>query len=470
MRNQKEKLSHNEQNVFLSYDLDLERTILGTLMIETQAYLTAKRYLRAEMFYNENHQEIFNAIDDLHRKSEGIDIITVANRLQERGTLLQVGGPYEITVMSGKVASSAHLEFHCLIVMQFYIRRQMIHKLQKLLQDAMDPTVDYSDLLFQMSRDANELMDESPLLNNVKEMPQLVDTIMKEAAERGEKCDSGITGIPTGLTHLNRLTLGWQKGDLIILGARPSEGKTALAIKFSMEAARAGYKAVIFSLEMSGPRLADRMMLAESGVSPLNWKRGKLSPDELTITEEAAEHIRQLPISIDDTPNASIDEICYMVKALHSRKQLDVLIVDYLGLCKPSGAGRTRGQEVAECSAKFKTLARQLDCPVIILSQLNRDSESRPQHKPRLSDLRDSGAIEQDADLVLLLHRPARAGVPTDKETGYPTEGLGIVVVAKQRNGETGNVYFGHDPAMVNIGDYTPPGEYIEKLRRGLGE
>lgn len=466
MKNQKEKPSENKQNIFLSYDLELERVILGTLMVESQAYLTAKRYLRAEMFYNENHQEIFHAIDDLHRKNEGIDIITVTTRLLERGTLEQVGGPYEITVMSGKVASSVHLEFHCVIIMQFYIRRQMIHKLQKLLQDAMDPTIDYADLLFQMSRDANELMDESPLLNNVKDMPVLVDTIMKEATERGEKCDSGITGIPTGLNHLNRLTLGWQKGDLIVLGARPSEGKTALAIKFAMEAARANHKAVIFSLEMSGPRLTDRMMLAESGVSPINWKKGKLSPEEVIITEEAAERIRQLPINIDDTPNASIDEICYMSKALYSQKKLDLLIVDYLGLCKPSSAGRTREQEVAECSARFKALARQLNCPVIILSQLNRDSEGRPQHKPRLSDLRDSGAIEQDADLVLLLHRPARAGVPTDKETGYPTEGLGIVVVAKQRNGETGNVYFGHDPAMVKIGDYTPPGEYIERLRR----
>lgn len=450
----------------LHYNLELEEVILGALMIEKTALPTVRRFIRKEMFYDEKHQNIFQAIDELYKEDLNIDILTVTERVKQMGKLEEVGGPYFITALSGKVASSAHLEFHCRIVMDLYLRRMTILCLQKRVIEACDPTIEYEDVLMNVQRDAISLLDESPLLSNMKEMPELVDIIMKEVKERGERSGQGITGIPTGLADLNRMTMGWQNGDLIILGARPSEGKTALALKFALEAARAGKNAVIFILEMKGERLTDRLMLGESGVNPLHWKLGRLNEEETRLTHEAAGRIAQLPIRIDDTPNASIDEICYMAKTLRAKNELDLLIVDYIGLCRPGVVGRTREQEVAECSARFKALARQLDCPVILLSQLNRELEGRAFHKPKLSDLRDSGAIEQDADVVLLLSRPARQGVVVDKESGYPTEGLGILSLAKQRNGEIGTVYFGHDKAMVRIGDYMPPESYVELMRR----
>lgn len=455
-----------KQEKGVHFDLEIEEVVLGAMLIEREAVPEAKRFVKAKMFYKESHAWIFRAINELYLEDTGIDILTVTDRLKKNGKLEEAGGPFEVARISGKLASSAHLEYHCLILMELYIRRCLITELHRLLAKADDQTCDISDILVDMQSKAVALMDESPLLNNIKDMPVIVNDILRESTERAAKSEKGITGIPTGITDLNRITFGWQNGELIIIGGRPSDGKTALALKFALEAAKAGHKVVVFSLEMSAQRLGDRWMLAESNVSPIAWKLGKLKEEEQQKIDEASERLRLLPIKVDDTPNTTMDEICYIAKSLKAKNELDIVFIDYLQICKPGTTGRTREQEVAECSAKAKILARQLGCPVVLLSQLNRDLESRTNNKPRLSDLRDSGSIEQDADVVLLLHRPDKLGDLMDKESGYPTEGLGVLIVAKQRNGETGNVYFGHDKAMLNIGDYMPPAAYVELMRK----
>ena len=305
------------------------------------------------------------------------------------------------------------------------------------------------------------MLEDAPWQQNLKEMPEVVALSVAQMHRRREKAEQGITGIPTGLTDLDYKTGGLQNGELVVLAGRPGDGKTAFSLHIAKTAAKAGYHVLIFSLEMSASRLGDRLMLSECNIDPYAWKHGRLSQTDLEECRRTEEIVKQWPIAIDDKAYISMEEICATAKLRHSKGLCDLVIVDYMGLCNVSTPGRTREQEVAACSRTAKNLAKQLDCPVLMLSQLNRQSESRAAQIPQLSDLRESGAIEQDADLVLLLYRPARVGITTDKATHYPTEGMGICIVAKQRNGETGEVYFGHNPSMTKFGEYVPPNNWM---------
>lgn len=446
------------------HDDDLESVILGACLTETTAMVLVGDKLSPEMFYETKFGEIYSALLSMYHSGKAIDLVTVRAELASRGKLEAVGGAYELVRLAGRVASSAHLEYHALILRQMYIRREMIAGLHTLLASAADESVDLSDALADLHRLAGHLESGAVSNNCLRDMERLMQDTLEQMDKRVENNRNGITGIPTGLRELDRLTAGWQQGDLNIIAARPSVGKTAFALHLALAAGRAGKHVLVNSLEMQGERLGDRWLCAQAAnVDAGHLKTGLLDAGERQQALEAARLLSALPVYVDDNPKMSMDHIRSSALLQKSKGRCDLLIIDYLQLCemKSGQKNRNRKQEVAEASRKAKLIAKELDIPVILLCQLNRECEMRADKRPALSDLRESGAIEQDADVVMLLYRPALYGLTSERRSKFPSEGLGMVILAKHRNGETGDVYFGHNPAMTKIGEYVPPTEWM---------
>lgn len=452
-----------EQEIQMPNVKELEEVVLGACLIERDAISQVAPLLTPEMFYIENHRTLFSAILKLYKNDGVIDILTVTEALKRAGKLEEVGGPHTVAALSGKVASTAHLHTHLAIVREYYLRRLLISGLHKLLGMAMDLQVDFMDTVGETQLLVDRLMEDCPAQNELKDMGEVMKLTISDMERRIALSQQGVTGIPTGLSELDEMNGGWQGGESTVLAARTGIGKTALALHFALTAARNGHKAVIFSLEMPAKHLGSRMLLSQSNIPAKKFKKGLIDEQQEAMARHAAEVLADYPITVQDDGNQTMESICMTAKYLHSKHRCDIVFIDYLQFCRPERTGRTREQEVAEASRKAKALAKQLDIPVVLLSQLNRDADSRPAQIPRLSDLRESGAIEQDADMVILLYRPALLKISVDKESGYPTEGLGIGIVAKNRNGETGKVYFGHNPEMTKIGDYIPPEGWFKK-------
>ena len=445
---------------------ELEEAVIGACLIEQEALPLIADKLRPEMFYDDHHQLIFAALMAMYHAGKKIDILTVKEELARRGNLDAIGGPYAIVQLSSKVASSAHIEYHAQIIHQKYLAREMVVGFNKLLTCAMDETIDIDDTLIDAHNLLDRLEGESGHNAHIRDMETLMADTMEEAERRIAKSVNGVTGIPTGLTELDKKTGGLQDNDLIVIAARPSVGKTAFALHLARHAALAGNAVAVYSLEMQGERLGDRWLIAASpDVNDRHLRSGQLTDDEVAQVRTAASELRVLPIHVDDHPVTSMDRVRSSARMLQSKSKCDLIILDYLQLCdmKSEQKNRNREQEVAQATRKAKLIAKELNVPVVLLCQLNRESEGRPGGRPELFHLRESGAIEQDADVVMLLYRPALARITTDRESGYPTEGLGIIIVAKQRNGETGNAYFGHNPEMTKITDYVPPLEFLLK-------
>ena len=446
------------------HDDDLESVILGACLTETTAMVLVGDKLSPEMFYETKFGEIYSALLSMYHSGKAIDLVTVRAELASRGKLEAVGGAYELVRLAGRVASSAHLEYHALILRQMYIRREMVAGLHTLLASAADESVDLSDALADLHRLAGHLESGAVSNNCLRDMERLMQDTLEQMDKRVENNRNGITGIPTGLRELDRLTAGWQQGDLNIIAARPSVGKTAFALHLALAAGRAGKHVLVNSLEMQGERLGDRWLCAQAAnVDAGHLKTGQLDAGERQQALEAARLLSALPVYVDDNPKMSMDHIRSSALLQKSKGRCDLLIIDYLQLCemKSGQKNRNREQEVAEASRKAKLIAKELDIPVILLCQLNRECEMRADKRPALSDLRESGAIEQDADVVMLLYRPALYGLTSERRSKFPSEGLGMVILAKHRNGETGDVYFGHNPAMTKIGEYVPPTEWM---------
>lgn len=446
------------------HDDDLESVILGACLTETTAMVLVGDKLSPEMFYETKFGEIYSALLSMYHSGKAIDLVTVRAELASRGKLEAVGGAYELVRLAGRVASSAHLEYHALILRQMYIRREMIAGLHTLLASAADESVDLSDALADLHRLAGHLESGAVSNNCLRDMERLMQDTLEQMDKRVENNRNGITGIPTGLRELDRLTAGWQQGDLNIIAARPSVGKTAFALHLALAAGRAGKHVLVNSLEMQGERLGDRWLCAQAAnVDAGHLKTGLLDAGERQQALEAARLLSALPVYVDDNPKMSMDHIRSSALLQKSKGRCDLLIIDYLQLCemKSGQKNRNREQEVAEASRKAKLIAKELDIPVILLCQLNRECEMRADKRPALSDLRESGATEQDADVVMLLYRPALYGLTSERRSKFPSEGLGMVILAKHRNGETGDVYFGHNPAMTKIGEYVPPTEWM---------
>lgn len=419
---------------------ELEEAVLGAIMLEKSAVDIAFEHLKPECFYVEAHQKIFAAMQNLQQKNFPIDLLTVVEELKAREELELVGGAYYITKLTNSVVSSAHIEIHARIILQKFIQRELIRVSNEIIGEAFEDSTDVFDLLdisesklFEISN--NYLRSETESIGTV-----LVNTV-KRIDELRDRQDE-ISGVPSGYPKLDEVTYGWQPGDLIILAARPSMGKTAFALNLARNAALSHQKktpVAIFSLEMSSSQLVQRILSAESEVQLEKIARGQLEEHEMNqLHAKGINVLSNAPIHIDDTPALNIFELRAKCRRLVNKHNVGLIVIDYLQLMSGSSENRTtnREQEISRISRDLKGLAKELQIPIIALSQLSREVEKRKEKSfiPQLSDLRESGAIEQDADIVMFLYRPEYHDLQQD-EMGRSTKGKSFIKIAKHRNG-----------------------------------
>ena len=419
--------------------VDLEEAVLGALMLDKDPLTEVIDILKKESFYKEDHQMIYEAILDLFQKSEPIDILTVTQELKKRGELEIIGGPFYIAQLTNRVASSANVEFHARIISQKHIQRELIKISSDTIKKAYDETIDVFDLLDAAEAQLFEVA-EGNIRRSYEDMKNLLHKAVKQL-ELNSKSD-GTSGVPTGFSNLDRVTGGFQKSDMIVLAARPGMGKTAFVVSLARNAAVDYKKGVaIFSLEMSSLQLVNRLISGETEIAGEKLKKGNLEPYEWEQLGARIGKLTNAPIFINDTPGLSVFELRAQCRRLKAEKDIQMVIIDYLQLMTASVEGKgNREQEISAISRAVKGIAKELDIPVIALSQLSRAVETRGGDKrPQLSDLRESGAIEQDADMVMFIYRPEYYGITAD-EDGNSTQGLGELIIAKHRNGSTEDV------------------------------
>ncbi len=419
--------------------IDIEEVVLGALLLEKNALTAVIDFLRPEAFYRETHQRIYAAILRLFSNSDPIDIITVTNELRSSGELEIIGGPYYIAQLTSRVASSANIEFHARIIAEKFIQRELIRLSTEIIHDAFQETTDVFDLL-DKAEQALFSVSEQNFRRDYQKMDGLVRNAIDEIRKAREH-DDNLTGVPSGYTAIDRITGGWQKSDLVVIAARPGMGKTAfilsMARNISVDLKR---PVALFSLEMSGIQLVTRLISSESGLPAEKLRSGKLADYEWEQLHAKITPLISAPIYIDDTPSLSVFELRAKCRRLKEQYNIEMVMIDYIQLMTTGGDNRgNREQEIATISRSLKSLAKELNIPVIILSQLNRSVETRGgSKKPILSDLRESGAIEQDADLVLFIYRPEYYKIDVDEKG--PTHNKADVIIAKHRNGKTDEV------------------------------
>jgi replicative DNA helicase len=419
--------------------LEIEEAVLGAIMLERDALPNVVDILRPEVFYLPAHQEIYNAMMELFQNSNPIDILTLKNQLQYRGTLEEAGGSAYVTELSSKVASAANIEYHATLLVQKHIKREVINICSKLQREAYQDTTDPLELLDMAEQELYSLSGDN-LRREAQSMERLTLQTINHLEELRNREES-ITGIPTGFATLDEMTSGWQRSDLIIIAARPSMGKTAFMLSVARNAAMLENRPVLlFSLEMGAQQLALRLMCAEAELDNSRVRNGQMEGYEWEQLTDRIGDLSKAPIYIDDTPGLSIYDMRAKCRRFKAEKGIDMIIVDYLQLMQGTGRNNNtnREQEISGISRSLKMLAKELDVPVIALSQLSRKVEDRGSDKrPMLSDLRESGAIEQDADVVMFIYRPEFYNFMTDAE-GNSTEGVAEIIVGKHRNGPVG--------------------------------
>jgi replicative DNA helicase len=413
--------------------LDLEEAILGALMLEKNALTAVVEYLRQDHFYSEQHREIFAAIIDLFKSSEPVDMRTVVAQLRKNGKLELVGGAYYIAELTSKVSSAANIEYHSRIIIEMAIKRDLIQIASQVHHDAYEDTTDVFELLDKTEQSIFQISDAN-LRKNYDDMKSLMFRAIQELQEKKNHKD-GLTGVPSGFSRVDRITSGWQKSDLIIIAARPGMGKTAFVVSALRNAAvDFNFPVAIFSLEMASLQLVNRLISAEAELESEKIKKGNLAEFEWQQLVHKTNRLSSAPIFIDDTAALSILELRAKCRRLKAEHNVQLIVIDYLQLMKGEMGGN-REQEIASISRALKGIAKELDVPVIALSQLSRGVETRGGDKrPQLSDLRESGSIEQDADIVIFLYRPEYYKIDQDEE-GMPTQGMAEMIIAKHRNG-----------------------------------
>ncbi|MGZ5287585.1 MAG: replicative DNA helicase [Flavisolibacter sp.] len=432
---------------------DLEEAVLGAVMLEKGAFDAVVEILRPEAFYVDSHQRIYRAMQGLANKSQPIDILTVVEELRTREELDLVGGPYYVTKLTNSVVSSANIEAHSRIVLQKFIQRELIRISGEIISDAYEDSTDVFDLLDQAESKIYEVTS-THLRNNY----ETIDSVLVKTIQRIEDLrhkNEDITGVPSGFPSLDRVTYGWQSTDLIILAARPSVGKTAFALNLARNAALHPTKptpVAFFSLEMSAGQLVQRILSAESEIWLEKISRGKMEEHEMKqLYARGIQRLSQAPLFIDDTPALNIFELRAKCRRLKNANNIGMIIIDYLQLMSGTGENRNgnREQEISNISRSLKGLAKELQVPIIALSQLSREVEKRKDGNkmPQLSDLRESGAIEQDADMVMFLYRPEYYDITQD-EMGDSNRGETHIRIAKHRNGSLETIKL---RALLNI-------------------
>lgn len=426
--------------------VDVEEQVLGAALIEKEAVPKILEILQPETFYKTAHQKIFEAVVALFEKNEPVDSVTLIGELRRRGTLEEIGGPLYITDLTMKVTTAANVEYHAHIILEKALMRGLIETSSEIVSRAYNETEDAIDLLDESETKIFQISEK-----RLKKTATPIKKALFETFETLEKIHGkhgGITGVPTGFVDLDNITGGFQNSDLIIIAGRPSQGKTALALSLARNASlhQAKRTAVaVFSIEMSEQQLVTRMLSTEARINAHALRTGRLPEEKWKHLSRVVGRLAEAKIFIDDSPYLSILEIRAKARRLKAEHNIGLIIVDYLQLIHTPKSMESREREISMISRSLKALAKELNIPVIAISQLNRAVETRGGNKrPLLADLRESGAIEQDADVVLFVHRPIMYNIETIKdESGnvLPTERLAEIIVGKHRNGPTGIVH-----------------------------
>jgi replicative DNA helicase len=440
-KSDKSRLISLEKGKIPPQAVELEEAVLGAMMIDKKGIDDVIDVLSSDAFYDQKHQEVYAVIYELFQNSEPIDLLTVSNLLKKNGKLEFVGGDFFLIRLTQKVASSAHIEFHARIILQKYIQRKLISISSEIIENAYDESTD----VFELLDDAEAKLFEVTQ-GNLKKSSEAAGSLVKQALKKIQEIGNseGMSGLETGFTKLDALTSGWQPSDLVIIAARPGMGKTAFVISMAKNMAiDFNHGVAVFSLEMSSVQLITRMISSETGLTSEKLRKGNLEPHEWEQLNVKVKKLSDAPIFIDDTPSLSVFDLRAKARRLVSQHGVKIIVIDYLQLMTAGGkAGGNREQEISMISRNLKALAKELAVPVIALSQLSRAVETRGGSKrPLLSDLRESGAIEQDADIVSFIFRPEYYGMTEwDDDEHTPCEGQGEFIVAKHRNGGLDNI------------------------------
>ena len=425
------------------HDLEAEQAILGSMLTDKDAVISAIEVLREEDFYREDNKAIYEAIFNLYNRAEPVDIITVKSELESMGKFEQVGGLEYLAELPEKVPTTANAMKYIKIVEEKSTLRRLIRTANEIIDLGYDQTEDVEDIMEGAEKKIFNIMQEK----NQKGYSPLKDVLVESFTQLEELYNKKqhITGIPTGFAELDYKTAGLHGSELILIAARPAMGKTAFALNIATNAAvRANVPVAVFSLEMSKEQLVNRILCSEAMVDSNKVRTGKLEEDDWAKLAGAIGPLSEAEIYIDDTPGINVTEIRAKCRKLKLEKNIGMVVIDYLQLVQGSNKRNgSREQEISEISRSLKILAKELNVPVIALSQLSRAAEQRPDHRPMLSDLRESGAIEQDADIVTFLYRDDYYNKDSEKKD------IAEVIIAKHRGGSTGTV------ELLWLGSYT---------------
>ena len=462
--------------------VEIERVVLGSLMVDSDAFSVVSELLKPETFYEPRHQKIYEAIRNMNMDERPVDIMTLNDELSKMGEIDKVGGVDYLMEISSQVASAAHVESHARILAEKYMQRQLIHFAGDIETKAYDSSVDVDELMQQAEGSLFQISQ-----NNMKQDFTQVAPVVKNAVEilqRAASNKGGLTGIPTGYTGMDEITSGWQASDLVIIAGRPAMGKTSFALSIAKNVAvDYGVPIGFFSLEMNNVQLVNRLISNVCEVSGRKILNGQLDPSDWERLDKRIGRLTDAPIYVDDTPGLSVFELRTKARRLVREKGVKIIMIDYLQLMNANGMKfGSRQEEVSTISRSLKGLAKELDIPVLALSQLSRNVENREGlegKRPQLSDLRESGAIEQDADMVLFVHRPEYYHIYQD-EKGNDLHGMAQIIIAKHRKGSTGDVLLNFRGEFTRFQDPTEAatsspvadggGEIIGSRMNGGGE
>lgn len=416
------------------HNLESEQCVIGSIIMESETIIPVAEILDREDFYMDAHKVIYESMIELSNERKPIDIVTLSNRLKEKGYLDQVGGINYLTSTTNMIPTTSNVKIYAEIVKKNSILRKLISASNDIISMGYEASDNLDDILNKAEKKIFDISQDrmSEDFKPISEVLTIVTAMIEDVYSKG----SDLTGLDTGFIDLNKKLGGFHKSDLILIAARPGMGKTAFALNLVANAAiRSKASVAVFSLEMSKEQLVQRLVSSQSNVALDSISKGKIADDEWKKLTDAMTVLSSSKIYIDDTPGIKVSEIRSKCRKLKLEKGLDMIMIDYLQLMEADGRAESRQQEVSKISRSLKILAKEMNCPVIALSQLSRNTESGKDHTPKLSDLRDSGAIEQDADIVMFIYRDEYY---TKMET--KKKDLAEIIIAKNRHGELSNI------------------------------
>jgi len=442
-------------------DTESEVALLGAMLIDNSIVDPVMTSIRSEYFYKDAHRIIFEAMQEVYNSGNEIDHLTISHHLRKQDKIEQIGGIVYLANLSKDVSSGYNYGYYTLSIIDKFVRREHIRIFSEGTNNCYDESTDVADIMSYLGGELIKVQEVFAGIKKARELKELANISLDNYFERKRlHLEGEIIGITSGLKKMDKMTGGWQRGDSILLAGRTSMGKTATSLHFALSAARDEKKVQFFSFEMNAERLADRIIIADSQVSADGFKYGTLLESDEKELDYALDRLSKIGIFIDDNSSQNIDQVFAKCRVAKKREQCDLVIIDYIGLIPSSEKRNVREQEVSEISKRIKKYAKELNVPVITLVQVNRALESTANNRPKLSHLRESGALEQDADIVMFVYRPEYYGTKTitiQKEHGaedIDSEGKGILIVAKQRNGQIGDVLFEHSHGLNVIKDY----------------